>query len=158
MSDNTIKEFKHEYFFLSNMFPCSVVYNGLKYLCAESAFQAAKFDNLFHASTTKMRFANIDGYAARVLGKNLKLSASEISKWNERRNTVMEEILRIKFAKGTELANRLIDTADVHIIENNCWHDQYWGNCVCPRHEATPGKNKLGELLMKIRQDLLSNQ
>ena len=35
-------KFRNEYSFLSNMYECPIVYHGIKYRCAEAAFQALK--------------------------------------------------------------------------------------------------------------------
>ena len=34
--------FRNKYYFLSNMYPCKITYNGLTYTCVEAAFQAQK--------------------------------------------------------------------------------------------------------------------
>ena len=39
---NAITSFRDENYFLSNMFPCTISFEGLTYPSAESAFQAAK--------------------------------------------------------------------------------------------------------------------
>lgn len=48
----------------------------------------------------------------------------------------------------------LIKTKDYEIIEQNKWHDIYWGVCTCKKHNLF-GKNQLGTLLMKIRGSLI---
>ena len=42
MSKDTIKEFKGQYYFLSNFYSVEVTYNGITYKNNESAFQAQK--------------------------------------------------------------------------------------------------------------------
>ena len=59
----------------------------------------------------------------------------------------MEEALRIKFS-NPKLRKALLDTGDEYLEEGNTWGDQYWGVC------NGVGKNKLGKLLMKIRQEI----
>jgi hypothetical protein len=43
------------------------------------------------------------------------------------------------------------------IVEWNYWHDIYWGKCCCKNHNYT-GFNKLGELLMLLRTEILQGQ
>lgn len=60
-------------------------------------------------------------------------------------------MLRLKFAPHTTMAQMLVSTGDIRLVETNVWHDQFWGDCTCPRHSAIPGTNMLGELLMALR-------
>jgi predicted NAD-dependent protein-ADP-ribosyltransferase YbiA (DUF1768 family) len=61
--------------------------------------------------------------------------------------------LRLKF-DIEELANMLIATGDAALVEGNWWCDNTWGNCSCPKCENIPGQNRLGTLLMQVRQEL----
>lgn len=63
----------------------------------------------------------------------------------------MQQVLQAKFAPSTELARRLVSTNDELLVETNYWHDQFWGDCHCPRHAQIAGTNMLGQLLMAIR-------
>lgn len=66
----------------------------------------------------------------------------------------MQDTLVAKF-KHPDLAAKLIATGDLHLIETLTWHDNFWGDCVCPKHAGQPGVNMLGELLMALRARLL---
>ena len=59
----------------------------------------------------------------------------------------MEEALRKKFS-DPGLRKALLDTGDEYLEEGNTWRDEYWGVC------NGIGKNRLGKLLMKIRDEL----
>lgn len=63
----------------------------------------------------------------------------------------MQTVLRAKFAPHTPSAQKLVATGDLRLVETNHWHDQFWGDCTCPRHADLPGTNMLGELLMALR-------
>lgn len=62
----------------------------------------------------------------------------------------MQRVLVAKFAVPA-LNERLIATGTLHLIETNGWCDIFWGACFCPQHQAVPGVNMLGELLMALR-------
>ena len=64
--------------------------------------------------------------------------------------------LRKKFA-NPELRDLLLATGDEELVEGNYWHDNEWGNCTCPRCKNIPGKNKLGKLLMQVREEIKNN-
>ena len=60
----------------------------------------------------------------------------------------MAYVLHLKFRQHPELGNLLIATGDAELIEGNIWRDTYWGVC------NGVGKNRLGELLMQLRNEL----
>lgn len=125
--------FRGENFFLSNFYPIEIIFDGKVYGSVEHAFQAAKCAN------------PIDAEKIRTFYREIKPN------WESEKVTIMERILRVKFA-DPEMKRLLKNTKDVRIVENNGWHDIYWGVCDCPKHEST-GKNIVGELLMLIRDN-----
>jgi len=68
--------------------------------------------------------------------------------WEEIKIPVMRATLNLKFAAGTPLATRLLETEDQYLQEGNTWGDTFWG--VCDGH----GQNWLGFLLMARRAEL----
>ena len=62
----------------------------------------------------------------------------------------MQEIVQAKFEQNPVLAKWLLNTGDAKLIEGNTWNDRYWGVC------AGIGQNKLGKILMKVRDNLKS--
>lgn len=125
--------------FLSNMYNCTVEYNGCTYRCAESAFQAQKCAD----EEEKKLFNHIDGFLAKKYGKKVSLRKD----WNAVRVSIMEEIIREKFLQHPDLARKLAEVEGV-ISEDNYWKDTFWGVC------NGEGKNNLGKILMKIRDEL----
>lgn len=70
---------------------------------------------------------------------------------------VMYDILKAKFS-DEDLKARLLLTAEKQLIEGNNWHDNFWGNCTCKKCGSIEGKNMLGKLLMKLREELQENK
>lgn len=133
--------FRGEYYFLSNMSP-SVIgfkYKGVffKFKCVESAFQALKCVNI----DDMYAFQDMSGSEAKAKGKKVKLK----SNWNVIKVSVMHSLLKLKFKDDFRMQLLLKVTCD--IVENNSWGDNFWG--VYNGY----GKNMLGELLMKIRDE-----
>lgn len=131
--------FRNEFYFLSNMFPCRVG----TYKCAESAFQAEKC----RYASDKKRFEYLDGYAAKKLGGVIPMRDN----WNEERVEAMYSVLNMKFRGNAELAEKLIATGEMELVEDNYWNDTFWGRC------NGKGENNLGKLLMRIRGELGGN-
>jgi ribA/ribD-fused uncharacterized protein len=145
-----LKAFTGDLDFCSNFYDLrpygGIEYDGLVYPSLEHAYQAAK--TLFVNFRELIRTAPTAG-KAKALGKKVTLREG----WNEMRVSVMEKLLRKKFAIP-ELNARLLETATETLVEVNSWHDQEWGDCDCRMHQATTGKNWLGQILMKIREEL----
>lgn len=67
------------------------------------------------------------------------------------RSQVMDDLLRAKF-HGPALS-ALLKTGTSLLLPSTHTHEQFWGTCLCSRHRAWPGKNRLGKALMRLRQE-----
>lgn len=134
-----IDAFTGEHRFLSNFFNVMVQLDGKKYPSVENAYQAAKTLN----GEDRKLFQHCGSYRAKQLGRSLMLRPD----WEEKKLTIMEELLRQKFAD--EVCKRLLlSTQDAELVEGNHWGDTFWGVC------GGRGHNHLGRLLMKIRSEI----
>ncbi len=138
MRENTIHEFRNQYYFLSNFYPAPVVYRGLKFKNNEAAFQSAKCIDF------RERFCGLNASEAKRLGRSVRLRPD----WEQVKNDVMYEICYCKFSQNPKLGKMLIDTGDAELIEGNTWGDQVWGVC------NGKGENRLGKILMRVRSRL----
>ena len=68
--------------------------------------------------------------------------------WEEVKDEVMLQALRMKFSQNPEIAKELLATGDAIIIENTR-NDAYWAD-----EGDGSGKNKLGLLLKQVREEL----
>ena len=68
----------------------------------------------------------------------------------------MLNALRLKFADPI-LGQKLLDTGDEELIEGNHWCDNVWGNCYCEKCANITGQNRLGQMLMRVRDELRNN-
>lgn len=137
-----INSFRGENSFLSNMSGSSFKVGQETYPTVEHFFQVMKTTD--PAERAKILAAKTAGEAKKI-GRTVTLRKN----WNEIREEVMEAGLRAKFQQNPELKKRLIDTGDVDLIEGNTWGDTFWGEV------NGKGQNKLGKLLMKIRDELM---
>ena len=136
--------FRGRYKFLSNFFPVQINYEDITYPSVEHAYQASKTTNI----NERLLISELPtAQKAKQYGQVIKLREN----WNDIKIDIMYELLKIKF-QNTELKMQLIQTKDKYIEETNTWGDRFWGVC------GTIGKNHLGQLLMKVRAELLWNQ
>jgi len=141
-----INKFEGKYAFLSNFYASVVQEDGITYPTIEHYFQAQKTLNPFERK--EIAAAATPGQAKRA-GRNVTLRED----WEEVKDDVMLQGLRLKF-NIEELANMLIATGDAALIEGNWWCDNTWGSCACPKCENTVGENRLGKLLMQVREEI----
>lgn len=137
-----IYEFRGDYRFLSNFYPCEVEYEGIVYPSVENAFQAAKTLN----NAERLQFTNVKPGIAKRLGRKVALRHD----WEKVKVDIMKELLRKKFSQEP-LKSKLLETGDRELEEGNRWNDRFWG--ICPPGSGM-GKNILGRLIMEIRGEL----
>ena len=141
-----IDNFKGEYYFLSNFYPAHTEYEGLKYLNSEAAFQAAKCKD----ENIRILFTKLPPNQAKSKGRKVELRDN----WDDIRDEVMYDIVYNKFLQNEDLKEKLLNTGGIYLEEGNWWHDNYWGQCNCYRCRNIHGLNKLGKILMQVRDEL----
>ena len=137
-----IRSFRGEYSFLSNFYNTPVG----EYRNAEAAFQAAKCV----LPSDKAKFKNLSAVEAKRLGRRVKMR----SDWNRVKVNVMLDIVRQKFANNPVLAQKLMATDGMELIEGNTWGDTTWG----VDERTGKGDNWLGKILMQVRRELLASE
>ena len=133
-----IDSFEGEYAFLSNYYPCEVIFDGIRYQSSEAAYQAQK---CAYPSVRK-EFVGLTADEAKKKGRAVRIRED----WEDIKNHVMVDVLLEKFKQHPELAKRLADTGNEELIEGNTWGDTYWGRC------NGVGMNLLGQMLQIIRE------
>ena len=135
--------------FLSNFYWSEIEFEGITYPTNEHFFQAMKTLDI----NERLAIANCrtPGQAKRM-GRQVALRPD----WEDVKESVMLEGLCLKFA-DEQLADWLLETGDEELIEGTTWHDNEWGNCSCPKCAHIEGKNKLGRLLMIVR-DMIKDE
>ena len=142
----SITSFAGAYSFLSNFCPVAIGLDGEDYPSVEHAFQAAKTDNL--EERLKIRDTP-SPVTAKHLGKRVTLRPG----WDHVRFDIMETLVRQKFTRHAELREKLLATEDAELIEGNTWRDMTWGAVWNKDKGRWVGKNHLGQILMKVRDE-----
>jgi ribA/ribD-fused uncharacterized protein len=136
-----INSFSGEYRFLSNFYSSPFEYSDRLWPTVEHFFAAMKTKN--YEQQEEIRLASSPGQAKR-LGRAVDLR----SDWESAKLRVMRAGLQLKFAVGSELADRLLATRNAHLVEGNTWGDVFWGQV------DGSGENWLGVLLINRRSEL----
>jgi len=139
---NKIDKFRDKFSFLSNFF-----YHGKKET-NEHFFQAMKcknFEDMIRIIEAK------DPKEAKKLGQTIEIRDD----WEEIKDFIMILGLWMKFDDNQTLAVKLLNTGDIELVEGNYWHDNYWGSCTCENCKDKEKHNRLGKLLMIVRDVML---
>jgi len=139
-----IESFTGKNVWLSNFYVHSTIWiNDWAANTVEHLYQAHKASGSLEAHHILKCVTAAD---AKRIGNKIELPPD----WDAKKTSIMETILRKKF-EIPELREKLISTDGQILIEGNWWKDTYWGVC------NGVGLNKLGELLMKLRQEITGN-
>ena len=126
--------------YLSNFWSVPIVYEGLTYANAESAFQASKCADI----NERVWFVDTAPQIAKAKGRKVKIRDD----WDRARVFLMYDIVKTKFEQHPDLASKLVATGDEDIVEGNTWNDKFWGVC------NGEGENRLGKILMIVREEI----
>ena len=133
---------------MSNFFKCKIVNDeGREFSSSESIYQSAKFaehpelydkvsdPNITPSECYKLAWANKDKFRAD---------------WENVKDDVMENALRLKFGYSPELMKKLIDTYPKEIIEHSLIENILYVYLQYDRNKYA------GKLLMKIRDQQIA--
>ncbi|CAB4477172.1 DUF1768-domain-containing protein [Rhizophagus irregularis] len=134
----------------SNFFKAEILIDGETWPTTEHYFQAQKFPSQPEIQQ-KIRNFEEPGQAAKFSRKHSGLR----SDWEQIKDGVMRNALSAKFTQHQNLKEKLLSTGDAEIVEASPT-DSYWGNAT--RSDGSEGFNKLGRLLMEIREKLANEQ
>jgi N-glycosidase YbiA len=146
MSEKKVINFystRDEYGCFSNFSAHKIFLKEKSWKTTEHYFQAQKFAGTPHEeelrlATSPMTVAKMGRDRKRPLRKD----------WEAVKDEIMLEALRAKFTQHKDLREILLGTGDAILVEHTK-NDNYWGD-----GGDGSGKNMLGKLLMKLREEL----
>ena len=137
-----ITSFRGPFGFLSNFYAINDWQkHGLPWPTSEHGFQSKK------ASFKKGKLYILAADTAAEAKRRAKEDVAKRKDWQDIKEQVMLDCLRIKFSVPY-LKRLLLSTGERILVEGNHWGDTYWGVC------NGVGENRLGYLLMEVRQEL----
>ena len=139
---------------LSNWYPCKIKFN--EFDSSEQAYQWAKADYCQDGTAAEKLLYTTSPREAKDLG--LTVTGLKESDWDKKKNSVMEQILKIKFKDNMDLQKHLLDTENIQLAEAG--RDTHWAvGLTITRDDLFDtkkwkGHNWLGKLLTCVRVEL----
>ena len=132
------------YYFLSNYYWAPIQYRDIKFDDLEHAYQYAKATEFNDIDSSEAILCARTPSTAKLIGSKVK--NFNTNEWNKVKENIMTHLLKIKFAPGTDMTNKLLaeagqsSTYSIGMSLNNKGLFKYdkWG------------KNVLGNLLMMV--------
>lgn len=127
----------------SNFAAYPILINRKMWPTTEHYFQAQKFSGTSHEEV--IRLAKSPMVAARM-GRSRKRPLRK--DWESVKDAIMREAVLAKFTQHADIQQILLETGDAELVEHTT-NDSYWGD-----GGDGSGKNKLGIILMEVREQL----
>lgn len=113
---------------------------------AEAAFQA-------HKNTADVDYVEKQKNARTPMFSNyIGNRCVPVEDWEEKKDMIMEMVIRLKIEQNEDIGSKLLNTGLRPLVEHNTRGDSYWGDGLDGK-----GMNKLGKILMKIRNEMYEN-
>ena len=151
-SDGTAFQSHHAY--LSNMYPCKIIYEGLEYKSSENLYFAemARHHNKLELAE-EIRNTK-DGYAAKRTAKKIIVADD----WDQIKTKIMTKVIHLKFDQNPGLRNELLAT--VGFLYEATKGDSFLCGMSLPQAKdinqtSINKENQLGNILVKYRDEYL---
>lgn len=150
MTDGSVVGFyPREFYVFDNFSSFQVDWHGRRWPTSEHAYQASHFFDTAPELAEQI-------YNARSAHEAYKLAKANGDKapenWEEIKVGIMEEIVRAKCEQNPYIREKLLLTLDYEIVEDSP-KDDFWGI-----GENRDGRNELGKIWMRLREELRADE
>ena len=141
----------------SNAYDAPFQVDGVTYPTVEHYFQYQKAKTFGDDDMAKKIMKSASAKSAKTYGQKVKDFKEE--EWNAKKDEIMKTAVRAKFTQHPELRKKLVETENRPIGEADP-RDKYWGigtgadTSKAKKPDQWPGKNRLGAILMELRESL----
>ena len=141
--------FRKKYHYLAIDYPVKIQFGNLIFPSLEHAFIASKLEVIKH----RQHILSLDSIEeVRQFGQSIGIRPN----WEKDKKQIMTTLQWQKFARNIHLSKRLVCIRGDKIYFDNDQHDNYWGRCHCPECKKIKGKNHLGKILTRVRDNIRS--
>ena len=140
----------------SNFYKSEFMVNGVKFDCVERGFMYCKSKLFGDEEISKRILESKDIVEVKRLGGKVRNFDEKL--WNEKKEKYMFLLVLSKFSNNERLKEMLLNSGNKEIVECSVF-DKEWGCGIgvdrfFENGCELKGKNKLGKVLMKVREEL----
>ena len=145
----------------SNFYSCTFRLNGYTFSCVEQAMMYGKAMLFGDTEIAEKILATKNPVRHKQLGRQVKPFDHVL--WNKHNQDIVYAAALAKFSQNEALTKIMLETNDAILAEASP-RDPIWGIGIGSDHEFAktpekwPGRNKLGNVLMRVRETLRSTQ
>lgn len=157
--DIIVNKVKEENGWLSCMSAYKIEHDGIIFRTCEALFQWFRFSEFKDIQTQIIECKSPMG--VKMIARKNRYKLNRGVKWDEAPEDLitMEKCLKLKLEQHLELKEKLLLTNNGRIIEDCTTHDResarFWG--MVNKDGQWLGENQLGNIWMKLRQELETN-
>ena len=141
----------NENFVFSNMYPCSIEYNGINFCGVDHLFHYLLFNGYNDIQSKILKCNGINGnFKAKQIAEKHRDKISNID--SKDRYNILYQCIKLKSEQCELFRNKLMDSKGRYLVEFAFWGDKEYG-CVL-ENGCYVGKNACGRLMMKVREEL----
>jgi len=148
MDESTISFYNVHSQKFSNFYPSPFIVAGKEYPTAEHYYQSKKFEETEKAEEIRLSKTIQE---AHIIGTSYSSDFNH-AKWEERKESVYYDAVFQKFSQNPELLKELLETGDKKIVCID--EDTFWGMRFDFEKDQMMGENKIGQILMQVREKL----
>lgn len=142
---------------LSTYYPCKFSAYDVQYRSVQQMYQSLKAKHFGDLAAYKMIMKSWSPNTQADIGSTVE--GFDADQWQKKAVQVMERATRLKFAQNANERQFLLDTGDAVLVFASL-AQPYWGNGLPMDDDRNgdesqwTGNNKLGEILMKVRDEI----
>lgn len=142
---------------LSTYYPCNITVYDVKYRSVQQMYQALKAKHFGDLTAYTMIMKSWSPRTQGEIGSTVENFNPE--NWQKKSQEVMERAIKLKFEQNEKERKFLLDTGKAILVFAS-QNQPYWGNGLSMEAEENTvpanwkGNNKLGAILMKVRDEL----
>lgn len=141
--------YEREFYMFSNFSSFQVSWRGRQWMTSEHAYQAARFMGSSAELVERMHTQTSAHDAYKLAQANKQY---QLEDWAEQKVSVMYEICKAKLQQHPYIQTHLLSTNDEYLVEDSP-KDSFWG-----WGPDKKGRNELGKIWMRLREELRSGK
>ncbi len=141
----------NENFILSNMYPCTIIYNNKLFYGVDHLYHYLRFDG--HQAIQEAIMKKSKGLNANFIAKKIAEENNSIL-GKDKDTKLLYKCMKLKAEQCRQFKEALLNTGNKDLVEFAWWGDKYFGCTFNKQTNQFEGINATGRLMMQLREEL----